>query len=178
MRTRPAGSAAAPAGSNLIYFDYDSYVVKPEYANVIEAHARFLRADRNRKAAVEGHTDERGGREYNLALGQKRAEAVKQRLMLLRRDFMSASAILAEGEELAHRLFRDREDLRPHEGGRGLQLAVDLCGLLRHLLVARHAGVLVAHGRCVHTRRPSLVRPVRRGGGASGRTARRGRGQG
>lgn len=81
--TRPAGSAAAPVGSNLIYFDYDSYVVKPEFANVIEAHARFLRADRNRKAAIEGHTDERGGREYNLALGQRRAEAVRRALGLL-----------------------------------------------------------------------------------------------
>ena len=81
--TRPAGSATTPGGSNLIYFDYDSFVVKPDYADVIEAHARFLKADRNRKAAIEGHTDERGGREYNLALGQRRAEAVRRALGLL-----------------------------------------------------------------------------------------------
>ena len=67
----------------VVYFDFDSYVVKDEYRPVVEANARALAADRKRRIAVEGHTDERGGREYNLALGQKRAEAVKQRLMLL-----------------------------------------------------------------------------------------------
>jgi peptidoglycan-associated lipoprotein len=50
---------------------------------VIEAHARVLKADKTRKASIEGHTDERGGREYNLALGQKRAEAVRKALTLL-----------------------------------------------------------------------------------------------
>ncbi len=50
---------------------------------MIEAHARFIGADKGRKVAIEGHTDERGGREYNLALGQKRAEAVRRALGLL-----------------------------------------------------------------------------------------------
>jgi peptidoglycan-associated lipoprotein len=50
---------------------------------MLDAHARFLRADKNRKAALEGHTDDRGGREYNLALGQKRAEAVRRALSVL-----------------------------------------------------------------------------------------------
>jgi len=50
---------------------------------VIEAHAKFIKADKTRKVAIEGHTDERGGREYNLALGQKRAEAVRRALGLL-----------------------------------------------------------------------------------------------
>jgi peptidoglycan-associated lipoprotein len=50
---------------------------------VVEAHARLLNANRSRKMIVEGHTDERGGREYNLALGQKRAEAVARSLTLL-----------------------------------------------------------------------------------------------
>jgi peptidoglycan-associated lipoprotein len=50
---------------------------------VIESHARFLQSNKQRKANLEGHTDERGGREYNLALGQKRAEAVRQALSLL-----------------------------------------------------------------------------------------------
>jgi len=67
--------AAGPAGANVVYFDYDSYVVKPEFQSVVENHARYLRADAKRKAMLEGHTDERGGREYNLALGQRRAEA-------------------------------------------------------------------------------------------------------
>jgi len=79
-----AGAAApAPAGPRVVYFDYDSFAIKPEFQAVIEAQARFLRADPNRRAAVEGHTDERGGREYNLALGQKRAEAVRRALGLL-----------------------------------------------------------------------------------------------
>ena len=74
---------AAPAGARIIYFDYDSFVIKPEFQAVVEAQARFIIADKNRKVAVEGHTDERGGREYNLALGQKRSEAVRRALGLL-----------------------------------------------------------------------------------------------
>lgn len=75
--------AAGPNGANLVYFDFDSYVIKPDYQGVVESHARYLRADKNRKTVIEGHADERGGREYNLALGQKRSEAVRQALGLL-----------------------------------------------------------------------------------------------
>lgn len=78
--SQPAGS---PAGPRIVYFDYDSFVVKPEFQSVIESNARYIRADKSRKVAVEGHTDERGGREYNLALGQKRAESVRRALVLL-----------------------------------------------------------------------------------------------
>ena len=79
-----ARDAAGPVGvSRIVYFDYDSYVIKPEFQSLIEAHARFIKAGGNRKLMVEGHTDERGGREYNLALGQKRAEAVRRALALL-----------------------------------------------------------------------------------------------
>jgi peptidoglycan-associated lipoprotein len=67
----------------VIYFDYDSYVVKPEFQSAIEGHARFLKANNGRRIVIEGHTDERGGREYNLALGQKRSEAVRRALGLL-----------------------------------------------------------------------------------------------
>jgi peptidoglycan-associated lipoprotein len=64
-----------------MYFDYDSYEIKPEFQASIEAHARFLKANPQRRIVViEGHTDERGGREYNLALGQRRAEAVRRAL--------------------------------------------------------------------------------------------------
>jgi peptidoglycan-associated lipoprotein len=80
---RASDQAPASAESRLVYFDYDSFVVKPEFQSVIAAHARFLRAQPARKVAIEGHTDERGGREYNLALGQKRAEAVRNALSLL-----------------------------------------------------------------------------------------------
>ena len=79
------GKTAAPAATldRLVYFDFDSYVVKSDYAPVIETHAKRLTADRNLRLVVEGHTDERGGREYNLALGQRRAEAVVRSLTLL-----------------------------------------------------------------------------------------------
>ncbi|MBC3906660.1 MULTISPECIES: peptidoglycan-associated lipoprotein Pal [Undibacterium] len=66
-----------------IYFDYDSYAVKDEFKPVVEAHAKYLVANKNRNILIQGNTDERGGREYNLALGQKRAEAVRKSLTLL-----------------------------------------------------------------------------------------------
>jgi len=77
------GAAAANNLPRIVYFDFDSFVVKDEYRNVVEANAKYLSSDRKRRLAVEGHTDERGGREYNLALGQKRAEAVLKSLTLL-----------------------------------------------------------------------------------------------
>lgn len=78
-----AATAAGPQAERLVYFDYDSFTIKPEFQSLIEAHAAYLRADRQRRLFVEGHTDERGGREYNLALGQKRSEAVRRALVLL-----------------------------------------------------------------------------------------------
>ncbi len=74
------------AFSNLprvVYFDFDSYVVKDEFRPTVEANAKALAGATTRKVSIEGHTDERGGREYNLALGQKRAEAVARSLALL-----------------------------------------------------------------------------------------------
>ena len=61
-----------------VYFDYDSNAVKDEYRNMIQAHARYLGDNRNTNIRIEGNCDERGSREYNLALGQRRAEAVKR----------------------------------------------------------------------------------------------------
>jgi len=79
----PENGALASAAMRVVYFDFDSFVVKDEFRGVVEGHAKALAADRNRKLVIEGHTDERGGREYNLALGQKRAEAVARSLALL-----------------------------------------------------------------------------------------------
>ncbi|RZI94740.1 MAG: peptidoglycan-associated lipoprotein Pal, partial [Variovorax sp.] len=79
-----AANAAGPVGvARIVYFDYDSYTVKPEFQSLIDGHARFLKANAQRRVSIEGHTDERGGREYNLALGQKRSEAVRRALTLL-----------------------------------------------------------------------------------------------
>ena len=66
-----------------VYFDFDSYAVRDEYRPLIDRFAKSLAADRKKRLQVEGHTDDRGGREYNLALGQKRAEAVAKSLALL-----------------------------------------------------------------------------------------------
>lgn len=75
---------AGPVGvSRIVYFDYDSYVIKSDYQSLIDAHARYMKSGSMPKVVIEGHTDERGGREYNLALGQKRAEAVRRSLGLL-----------------------------------------------------------------------------------------------
>ena len=68
---------AAPS-QRIVYFDFDSFVVKDEFSPMLDGHAKALTANRSKRMVVEGHTDERGGREYNLALGQKRAEAVAQ----------------------------------------------------------------------------------------------------
>lgn len=78
-----AGSGGGPANvGKIIYFDFDSYLVKPEYASVVNAHVQFLSSRKTSKITVEGHTDSSGGREYNLALGQKRAEAVRRAMAL------------------------------------------------------------------------------------------------
>ena len=66
-----------------VYFDFDSYIVKSDYQPVIENHAKYLQSHANRKIIIQGNTDARGGAEYNLALGQKRAEAVRKSLSLL-----------------------------------------------------------------------------------------------
>lgn len=79
-----AATQAGPTNvARVIYFDYDSYAIKPEFQSAIEAHARYLKQNGARHVVIEGHTDERGGREYNLALGQKRSEAVRRALELL-----------------------------------------------------------------------------------------------
>jgi peptidoglycan-associated lipoprotein len=84
-----AGATAALKDPNNIlskrsvYFDYDQFVIKDEYKPMIEAHAKYLQANRNARATLQGHTDERGTREYNIALGQKRADAVKKLMLLL-----------------------------------------------------------------------------------------------
>jgi peptidoglycan-associated lipoprotein len=79
--TAPADTAAA--APRIVYFDFDSYTIKDEYRPIVEAAAKQLSANRSKRMVVEGHTDERGGREYNLALGQKRAESVVKAMALL-----------------------------------------------------------------------------------------------
>ena len=77
----------------IVYFDFDSYVVKDQYRPVIEANAKALTTNRKMHMAVEGHTDDRGSSEYNLALGQRRAEAVVRSLTLLGVDPTQLEAV-------------------------------------------------------------------------------------
>lgn len=73
----------SPLSKRSIYFDYDSYIVKDEFQSLLVAHAKFLAANSNMKILIQGNADERGSREYNLALGQKRSDAIKKSLSLL-----------------------------------------------------------------------------------------------
>lgn len=81
--TDVSSSDKAVLSGRVVYFDYDSFVIKPEFQSMIADHARFIKGQAGRKVAIEGHTDETGGREYNLALGQKRADAVRNALGIL-----------------------------------------------------------------------------------------------
>ncbi|SNS32303.1 peptidoglycan-associated lipoprotein [Noviherbaspirillum humi] len=81
--TDPLNDPKGVLAKRSIYFDYDSYSIKDEFKPVVEAHAKYLNANKARKIIIQGNTDERGGREYNLALGQKRAEAVRRAMALL-----------------------------------------------------------------------------------------------
>jgi len=80
------GSRADDSGPNVVYFDFDSFVVKDEFRPVVEAGVHTLGADGKRHVTVEGYADERGSSEYNLALGQRRAEAVVKAMQLLGAD--------------------------------------------------------------------------------------------
>lgn len=66
-----------------VYFDFDSYTVSDQYRGLVETHARYLASHQQQKIKIEGNTDERGGAEYNLALGQRRADAVRRMMTLL-----------------------------------------------------------------------------------------------
>jgi peptidoglycan-associated lipoprotein len=81
--TDPLNDPKGVLAKRSVYFDYDSFIVKDEFKPVVEAHAKYLAANKGRKIVIQGNTDERGGREYNLALGQKRAEAVRKSLSVL-----------------------------------------------------------------------------------------------
>jgi peptidoglycan-associated lipoprotein len=87
---KPAAPASAPhrdpaniLSQRSVYYDFDKYDIKDEFKPVIEAHAAYLRENSGLKMLIQGNTDERGSREYNIALGQRRSEGVKRMLLLL-----------------------------------------------------------------------------------------------
>jgi peptidoglycan-associated lipoprotein len=73
---------AALQAKNIVYFDYDSSEIKGEYVQVVASHAAYLAKYPNARVRLEGHTDERGSREYNIGLGERRAQTVRKALML------------------------------------------------------------------------------------------------
>jgi peptidoglycan-associated lipoprotein len=78
-----AGGMQRPDMKRSVYYEFDKYDVKAEYRALVESHARWLKANPQAKIVIEGNADERGSREYNVALGQRRAESVTKMLMLL-----------------------------------------------------------------------------------------------
>ena len=94
----PLDDPASPLARRSIYFDFDSFVVRDEFRPTVEAHSRYLLANPTRRVVLQGNTDERGSREYNLALGQKRAEAVRRAMTALGVPDMQMEAV-SFGEE-------------------------------------------------------------------------------
>jgi peptidoglycan-associated lipoprotein len=82
MQNGAGGAGAAQLSNRVIYFDFDNSEIKPEYTGLVAVHARNLAANASVKVRLEGHTDERGSREYNIGLGERRAQSVKRALML------------------------------------------------------------------------------------------------
>ena len=78
-----AGGSQRPDLKRSVYYEYDKYDVKAEYRALLESHARWLKANPQARLTVEGNCDEHGSREYNLALGQRRAESVTKMLVLM-----------------------------------------------------------------------------------------------
>lgn len=93
-------AAGSPLSVRTIYFEYDSSNIREEYRRVVEAHANALASNPSRVITLEGHADERGSREYNLALGERRAQAVR-RLMVLLGAAAGQIRVVSYGEERA-----------------------------------------------------------------------------
>lgn len=99
---QPQPSRKGPENvAHIVYFDFDSYAVSAGDRPVLEGHARWLRSNPQQSLVLQGHTDARGGSEYNLALGQKRAQAVRSGLQLLGVEPQRIDAVSYGKEQLA-----------------------------------------------------------------------------
>jgi len=78
----PLNDPTSSLAGRIIYFEYDSSAVLPGYREAVEAHAQYLAQNQNVTVTLEGHADERGSREYNLALGERRSQSIKRQMML------------------------------------------------------------------------------------------------
>ena len=95
----------------VVYFDYDQADIKPEFNAMLEAHARFLAGNPNAQVRLEGNTDERGSREYNIGLGERRAQAVR-RVLLLQGATATQVSTVSYGEERPAATGSDEESWR------------------------------------------------------------------
>jgi peptidoglycan-associated lipoprotein len=82
LRFRELDDPDSPLADRVIYFDFDRYEVRPEFRDTVRSHADYLRRNPDLRVRLEGHTDERGSREYNIGLGDRRAQAVRRMLVL------------------------------------------------------------------------------------------------
>jgi peptidoglycan-associated lipoprotein len=98
FRGRSIDDPSSPISRRIIYFDYDSDAIRDEYRPVLEAHAAYLGEQPSLRGTLEGHTDERGSREYNLGLGERRGQAVKRVLGVLGASSSQVS-VVSYGEE-------------------------------------------------------------------------------
>lgn len=94
----PLEDPNSPLATRVIYFDFDKSEIKPEYREVLNAHAEYLATHPDVHVTIEGHADERGTREYNMALGERRANAVK-RLLVLQGVADDQIRVISYGEE-------------------------------------------------------------------------------
>ena len=101
VATAQPGKEGPADTAHIVYFDFDSYTVRPADRPILESHARWMRSHPGQLLTLQGHTDARGGIEYNLALGQKRAESVRNSLQTLGADPNSLEAVSYGKERLA-----------------------------------------------------------------------------
>ena len=82
-KAEPSAAVAAMPTKNSVYYDFDRYDIKPEFRPLVEQHARYISSNPSAKVIIEGNCDERGSREYNLALGQRRADSFRDLLKVM-----------------------------------------------------------------------------------------------
>ncbi|SIT71327.1 peptidoglycan-associated lipoprotein [Ectothiorhodosinus mongolicus] len=104
----PMGAPGSAISQRLVYFDFDRDAIASEFLPVVNAHAEYLANNPQARIRLEGHTDERGSREYNLGLGERRAMAV-QRQMLLQGARASQIRVISYGEELPAQMGSDEQ---------------------------------------------------------------------
>lgn len=94
----PLDDPQSPLAQRLIYFDFDRSDIRPEFLDVLSAHAQYLVDRPNAQVRLEGHTDERGSREYNIGLGDRRAQSVR-RILLFQGVANNQVSTVSYGEE-------------------------------------------------------------------------------